>query len=136
MAMDNKRKQEVLARARKAIDAAEEELRKSKTQRSIMESEEKLQKIRVVARHLKTLDMELQEILALSEDVISSHYSKMAKDKKNPHQNRALELIAQFKASGERGFIKAAYRAFDIENPGIYKYDSFTTLYKRHKKEL
>jgi hypothetical protein len=120
MAMDNKRKIEALAKAHQAIALLDERLAE-------------LEKVKVIGQLYPDLDLELHEALVLYDEVIASHYAKMAKGKKNPHQERAIELIEQFKAQGDSKFIKSAWVQFDKEQPNIYTLESFRTLYKRKK---
>jgi hypothetical protein len=70
---------------------------------------------------------------SISPKAIASHYTKIAQSKKNPNKKRALELIEQFKATGDKKFIKSAWTQFDKERPNIYTLESFRTLYKRKK---
>lgn len=81
------------------------------------------------------LNIELHpiDLAQLYDKAISSHYSKMAQSKKNPNQERALELIEQCKAKGDSKFIKSAWAQFDKEKPNIFSLEYFRTLYKRKK---
>lgn len=79
------------------------------------------------------IDLHPVELAQLYDNAKSSIYQKMAQAKKNPHQDRALELIEQFKATGDKAFIKSAWSEFDKERPNIYTLESFRTLYKRKK---
>ncbi len=94
--------------------------------------EEASTKAKVLNQGLNT-ESHPTELAHLYDMVVAHHYAKMAKGKKSPHQDRALELIEQFKATGDKKFIKSAWTQFDKERPNIYTLESFRTLYKRKK---
>jgi hypothetical protein len=120
MTLNNERKLAALAKAHQAIALLDQQLAE-------------LEKAKVIAQLYPDLELELHEVLNLYDKVIASHYSKMAQGKKNPNQERAIELIEQFKAQGDSKFIKSAWVQFDKEQPNIYTLESFRTLYKRKK---